>query len=132
MDFDEFEESEIMFSDFPTDQSVESNEIESDDILRWKHSSLKERRKRSSMAINIPVISSSYRDDDQTVSINSSFDHHDIINNDDDEMMMKMPPHVIIEKRDNEEVVRSFSPMKGKNLCKVRNSILRMTGFLER
>ncbi|XP_057544038.1 protein S40-3-like [Amaranthus tricolor] len=127
MDFDEFEESEIMFSDYSTDQSVESNGIQSDDVMRWKHCSLK---KKSSIAINIPVISSSFRDDEQMVSINSSFDHHDIINMDDE--MMKMPPHVIIEKRDNEEVVRSFSPMKGKNLCKVRNSILRMTGFLER
>uniref|UniRef100_A0A803MV99 Uncharacterized protein n=1 Tax=Chenopodium quinoa TaxID=63459 RepID=A0A803MV99_CHEQI len=114
MDFDEFEESEVMFSDYSSsDESVEtSDETESGDDRRWKHynqsnhprmmlKSIKCHKKKprisSSMPVNIPAM--------------SSFRY---------------------ERRDNEEMARSFSPLKGKNLCEARNNILRMTGFLER
>ncbi|KAL2931085.1 Protein RST1 [Bienertia sinuspersici] len=137
----DFDESEVMFSDYSSDQSVESNESESEDS-NWKHDSqsngsrmmIMNRRKglkkkpriSSSAPVNIPEMSSFRYDMD--VANYQPFDDR----NDDDDQMMRLPPHLIIERRVNEEVARSFSPLKGKNLCQVRNSILRMTGFLER
>ncbi|XP_021764235.1 uncharacterized protein LOC110728873 [Chenopodium quinoa] len=138
--FDEFEESEVMFSYYSSsDESVEtSDETESDD-RRWKHysqsnhprmmmKSMKSHRKikpriSSSMPVNIPAMS----------SIRYGIEPFDEDNDgDNDDLMRRLPPHLIVERRDNEEMARSFSPLKGKNLCEARNNILRMTGFLER
>ncbi|XP_021764236.1 uncharacterized protein LOC110728874 [Chenopodium quinoa] len=140
MDFDEFEESEVMFSDYSSsDESVEtSDETESGDDRRWKHynqsnhprmmlKSIKCHKKKprisSSMPVNIPAMS----------SFRYGIEQFDEDNDDDnDDLMRRLPPHLIVERRDNEEMARSFSPLKGKNLCEARNNILRMTGFLER
>ncbi|KMS96669.1 hypothetical protein BVRB_8g200900 [Beta vulgaris subsp. vulgaris] len=136
MDFDDFEESEVMFSDYSSDESVESYESENSDRT-WKHYSqsnasklMVKRRVSSSVPVDIPMINSFEYDMD--VSSFEPFDDDDDDDNDDDVEMMRLPPHLIVERRVNEEMARSFSPLKGKNLCEVRNSILRMTGFLER
>ncbi|XP_021724299.1 uncharacterized protein LOC110691654 [Chenopodium quinoa] len=141
--FDEFEESEVMFSDYSSsDESVEtSDETESGDDRRWKHyynqsnhprmmlKSIKCHKKKprisSSMPVNIPAMSS-FRFGIEPL------DENDKDNDDEDDLMRRLPPHLIVERRDNEEMARSFSPLKGKNLCEARNNILRMTGFLER
>ncbi|KNA04612.1 hypothetical protein SOVF_198070 [Spinacia oleracea] len=140
MDFEDFEESEVMFSDYSSsDESVESSdETESDDLRRKHYSQSKHPRMMlnsfnsyklkqpirisSSMPVNIPPLMSSLQ-----YGIDP-FDDDD----DEDDPMRRLPPHLIVEKRDNEEMARSFSPLKGKHLCEARNSILRMTGFLER
>ncbi|AEE84119.1 putative senescence regulator S40 [Arabidopsis thaliana] len=42
------------------------------------------------------------------------------------------PPHVIIEKRRTEaQMAFSFCTLKGRDLSRHRNTVLRMTGFLE-
>ncbi|KAF2544409.1 hypothetical protein F2Q70_00034600 [Brassica cretica] len=42
------------------------------------------------------------------------------------------PPHVIIGKRRTEaQMAFSFCTLKGRDLSRHRNSVLRMTGFLE-
>lgn len=42
------------------------------------------------------------------------------------------PPHVIIEKRRKEaQMAFSFCTLKGRDLSRHRNTVLRMTGFLE-
>lgn len=146
MDFDEFEESEVMFSDYSSDQSVESENNEgsckhcnqSDGY--WNNDVMIMKMKRregviekvpriigSSYPVNIPEMNSFKYDDHDDVASYQPFDE---CNNDG--QMMRMPPHLIVERRDSEEIARSFSPLRGKNLCDVRNSILRMTGFFER
>ncbi|GAB2224778.1 hypothetical protein Droror1_Dr00005551 [Drosera rotundifolia] len=46
-----------------------------------------------------------------------------------------VPPHVIISRRFDSRIARSFyengRSLKGRNLCRVRDSVLRMTGFIE-
>ncbi|XP_057537553.1 protein S40-2-like [Amaranthus tricolor] len=121
MDFDEFEESEMIFSDYSSDQIIENKDmsklIKSKKI---KSVSKKQRVRSLSVPINIP---------DQIIS---TFEYDvDVVSFEPFDEIMKMPPHLIVEKRGNQEMARSFSPIKGKILCEVRNSILRMTGFLE-
>ncbi|KAF8084617.1 hypothetical protein N665_0710s0025 [Sinapis alba] len=43
----------------------------------------------------------------------------------------KTPPHVIIERRMKEQIAFSLCTLKGRDLNRHRNSVLRMTGFLE-
>lgn len=43
----------------------------------------------------------------------------------------KTPPHVIIERRMKEQIAFSVCTLKGRDLNRHRNSVLRMTGFLE-
>ncbi|AED95278.1 putative senescence regulator S40 [Arabidopsis thaliana] len=43
----------------------------------------------------------------------------------------KTPPHVIIERRMKEQIAFSACTLKGRDLSRHRNSVLRMTGFLE-
>lgn len=54
----------------------------------------------------------------------------------DDESMKVMPPHLIVARRMNDRMVFSVftgngRTLKGRDLVFVRNSVLRMTGFLE-
>ncbi|KAK9714478.1 hypothetical protein RND81_06G097200 [Saponaria officinalis] len=147
MDFDEFQESDFIFSDYSSDQSVDSND--EDDInqnrqhyynpssngsrmtmLKKKKSiPMAQTRINSSAPINIPIENKSFRYD-VNVECSEPLDEDYFVDNED--QCMRLPPHVIIERRVNEEMARSFSPLKGRNMCEVRNSILRMTGFLER
>ncbi|CAN7028146.1 unnamed protein product [Brassica oleracea var. botrytis] len=43
----------------------------------------------------------------------------------------KTPPHVIVERRLKEQIAFSVCALKGRDLNRHRNSVLRMTGFLE-
>ncbi|KFK31540.1 hypothetical protein AALP_AA6G125600 [Arabis alpina] len=43
----------------------------------------------------------------------------------------KTPPHVIMERRMKEKIAFSVCTHKGRDLSRHRNSVLRMTGFLE-
>ncbi|ESQ39696.1 hypothetical protein EUTSA_v10001226mg [Eutrema salsugineum] len=43
----------------------------------------------------------------------------------------KTPPHIIIERRMKEQLAFSVCTLKGRDLSRHRNSVLRMTGFLE-
>ncbi|KFK28569.1 hypothetical protein AALP_AA7G013400 [Arabis alpina] len=51
---------------------------------------------------------------------------------DEEEEKEMIPPHIIIGKRKPEsQMAFSFCTLKGRDLSRHRNSILRMTGFLE-
>ncbi|KAL9232225.1 hypothetical protein vseg_007358 [Gypsophila vaccaria] len=152
MDFDEFQESDMMFSDYSSDQSVESNHEDDNNIVVGRNDhkhyynltlgpKLKSRKNipkaqrrvfiRSSLPVNIPSsVDTSSRQDNDDVACFGLFDDND--DDDNDDGVKRLPPHLIVERRVSGEMARSFSPLKGRNLCDVRDSILRMTGFLER
>ncbi|GAB4831519.1 hypothetical protein Ancab_005537 [Ancistrocladus abbreviatus] len=135
---EEFQESEIVFSDLDSDQSSDGNEACSYNCgeMMFPHQSNlrapcgKRRRKKkkkttNSVPVNIPE--NVFRE------ISSEFEDFHELEDDDGEMV---PPHVIVARRTARKIACSvYSPsgrtLKGRNLCEVRNSILRMTGFLE-
>ncbi|CAA7014089.1 unnamed protein product [Microthlaspi erraticum] len=43
----------------------------------------------------------------------------------------KTPPHIIIERRMKEQIAFSVGTLKGRDLSRHRDSILKMTGFIE-
>ncbi|KAF5944083.1 uncharacterized protein LOC114271513 [Camellia sinensis] len=86
-------------------------------------------KKNNSVPVNIP----------EKVSGNSRFQRveSDFFDDDDDDGGEVVPPHVILGRRIYEGKM-AFSlcsgkgrTLKGRDLSQVRNSILRMTGFLE-
>ncbi|KAI3921883.1 hypothetical protein MKX01_005572 [Papaver californicum] len=84
----------------------------------------------SSVPINIPTSMSMSRR--SSYAADSDYEESDI-----DEYEKIVPPHVMVARRINTENT-AFSvcsgtgrTLKGRDLSKVRNSILRMTGFLE-
>ena len=132
-EFFEFDESEIVFSDnfssLDDDQSTfhesDSNSrsfIRRNKIFYWKKESC-------SVLVNIPASnfkssspSSSFRYDDK-IDFGAQFsDNNEIV-----------PPHVIVDRRsrDLNTYERKSSGNRGKKLIYVRNSILKLTGFLE-
>ncbi|KAH7686314.1 Senescence regulator S40 protein [Dioscorea alata] len=64
-------------------------------------------------------------------------DDYDDDDDDDDDDKGKVPPHVVVARRFTDRMVYSVCTgngrtLKGRDLRNVRDSILRMTGFLER
>ncbi|KAJ4912643.1 AtS40-3 [Raphanus sativus] len=108
---EEFQESEIIFSD----EYFMSNNVKS---------SNKENTKRKPMATGKK--SSPVRIPSRTISPCK-------VENEEEEQEERMtPPHVIIRKRRKEaQMAYSFCTLKGRDLSRHRNSVLRMTGFLE-
>jgi len=139
----EFQESDIIFSlDYSWDQingeGKEGNERHLSHYYGQRKSSMppgsykKEKGMSSprSVPVSIPVGTGFCRYDTDVARPNP-FDQSSDEDHDDD-MTGRLPPHLIVERRVSGEIARSFSPLKGRNLCQVRNSVLRMTGFLER
>ncbi|KAM3239390.1 hypothetical protein P3L10_014424 [Capsicum annuum] len=125
---EEFQESEVVFQ-----ENIENEENDRDyDEFQNSDSANLQSRKRSkrisnSLPINIPENLSRH---------NSCFKHvkNEIDFSEDGEII---PPHVITSTRIDRKMM-SFSicsgygrTLKGRDLSQVRNSILRMTGFLE-
>ncbi|EEF40157.1 uncharacterized protein LOC8267212 [Ricinus communis] len=118
---EEFEESEVIFSEEHDKSSLCRNrETEYDDSCSRKGKKKKQKKSRSSGPVNIP--SNMFQ---LTTDTDDQFD---------DELV---PPHVIIGRR-IEGKLMAFSlcsgngrTLKGRDLSQVRNSILRLTGFLE-
>ncbi|KAJ8450008.1 hypothetical protein Cgig2_029370 [Carnegiea gigantea] len=124
MDFEEFQESDILFS---SDHSW--NQISGGGNGQWKSLSLPRNDKKKkkmkqqqqrminsspmSVPVNIPVGMGSRRYDidvagGEPFDQSSDEDHDD----GDDEIMDRMPPHLIVERRVSGEIARSFSPLK--------------------
>ncbi|KAL0727533.1 hypothetical protein Bca4012_023626 [Brassica carinata] len=106
---EEFQESEITFSDeyFTSDNVKSSN---------------KENTKRKPM---------STEKKSSPVRIPSRTIFPCTVENEKEEESIT-PPHVIIGKRRKEaQMAFSFCTLKGRELSRHRNSVLRMTGFLE-
>ncbi|KAL0407462.1 UNVERIFIED_CONTAM: hypothetical protein Slati_4060100 [Sesamum latifolium] len=138
---EEFQESEVIFGECVEDEERESGccnfplssrpPPESRGYCinnsKGKRKKLKViHNKKSSVPVNIPERNAWFR------YVESS---SDIEGGDDGEMV---PPHVIIGRRVPAGKVMAFSlctgkgrTLKGRDLSEVRNSILRMTGFLE-
>ncbi|KAL7102732.1 hypothetical protein ACP275_08G136500 [Erythranthe tilingii] len=120
---EEFEESEILFEELRDD---EVSTVSSDLPLYSPESRRKKindrEKRRSSAPVRIP-------------GRNNWFRHVELEYSDGDGEMV--PPHVIIGRRVAEKIM-AFSlctgngrTLKGRDLSEFRNSILRLTGFLE-
>ncbi|XP_057493038.1 protein S40-1-like [Actinidia eriantha] len=130
---EEFQESEVIFPEnVPNqeDDSHDATEFNSPSHLNFRDSRNprpKRRRKKNSIPVNIP----------KNVSGNLWFPCVDSDFFDHEDGGEIVPPHVIVGRRVFDEKV-AFSvctgngrTLKGRDLSQVRNSILRMTGFLE-
>ncbi|GMH30242.1 hypothetical protein Nepgr_032085 [Nepenthes gracilis] len=131
---EEFQETEILFCDSDSDQSVEINEVggfccngremkQKRRRRRWRKKKMK-KKQSSSAPLDIPrkIFQENIQNDEISELV------------DDDGKMV--PPHVIVSRRFAAKIACSVytddgRKLKGMNLCRVRNSILRMTGFLE-
>ncbi|KAI5670728.1 hypothetical protein M9H77_11092 [Catharanthus roseus] len=134
---EEFQESEVVFEQ---NAGIEENEeynfpvkFNSGELIRnSKPKRKKLRRKKNSVPMSIPE---NFSNSSWIHCVDSDFfDDDDEIDGDDGEIV---PPHVIIGRRIAGKMM-SFSvctgngrTLKGRDLSEVRNSILRMTGFLE-
>lgn len=134
---EEFQESEVIFQEIDGSEDNEEYNFPRDLNSRELRKISKPRRKKlktkkstpASLPVNIP----------ENISGNNSwFQYLESFNDDDDGHDGEMePPHVIIGRRIAGKVM-AFSvctgngrTLKGRDLSEVRNSILRMTGFLE-
>ncbi|EYU43294.1 hypothetical protein ABFS82_08G132900 [Erythranthe guttata] len=121
---EEFEESEILFEELLDDEvsSTVSCDLQLDSPESRRKKINDREKRRSSAPVRIP-------------GRNNWFRHVEMEYSDGDGEMV--PPHVIIGRRVAEKIV-AFSlctgngrTLKGRDLSEFRNSILRLTGFLE-
>ncbi|KAL7142552.1 hypothetical protein ABFS83_08G130900 [Erythranthe nasuta] len=121
---EEFEESEILFEESRDDDQVST--VSSDlplDSPESRRKKINDREKRRSSApVRIPAK-------------NNWFRHVELEYSGGDGEMV--PPHVIIGRRVAEKIMAyslctgNGRTLKGRDLSEFRNSILRLTGFLE-
>ncbi|CAK9136633.1 unnamed protein product [Ilex paraguariensis] len=128
---EEFQESEVIFQENTVNEDNErcnfrsnSGELENKKVKRRK----KKKKKENSVPVNIP----------ENVSGNSWFPYVDSDFFDDDyyDDGEIVPPHVILRRRIAGKMAFSVCTgngrtLKGRDLSEVRNTILRLTGFLE-
>ncbi|KAE9598962.1 hypothetical protein Lal_00022400 [Lupinus albus] len=129
---EEFLESEIMFSDNNHEDNSNGNK---DDIELEAAVPQKEQKQNTQM-----ICSPKKWNGDKKVASSLPIRIpgsmlHCLVDDDDGEIMV--PPHVIVERRySGRKMAYSLCTgygrtLKGRDLSRVRNSILRMTGFLE-
>lgn len=110
---EEFQESDIIFSD----QSKISEYVRKTKLSNARNDEKSTRRRETAektSPVRIPTSNFRYTEWDTA-----------------EEEEEKTPPHVIIERRMKEQVAFSVCTLKGRDLSRHRNSVLRMTGFLE-
>ncbi|KNA21396.1 hypothetical protein SOVF_043580 [Spinacia oleracea] len=136
---EEYQESEIMFSDTHLSNSYLQVSW-STNQLRKKPKQRRRNRGGKSPPLDIPATS---RDNEMTGYGINYYDDDD--DEDEDDENLRLPPHLIVARRINNNdnnVSRKMACsiciqdekgriLKGRNLCQVRNSILRLTGFYE-
>ncbi|KAL8108235.1 protein S40-1-like [Apium graveolens] len=127
----EFQESEIIFEE---NAGQDDYDQRARDMDHWQqHVSYKKlkrnKKKKISRPVNIPENASA-------PAKNSCwyYNNEELFDEDDD--VSVTPPHVILGRRMNGKMAFSVNTgsgrtLKGRELSYVRNSILRMTGFLE-
>uniref|UniRef100_A0A7C9DYZ2 Uncharacterized protein n=1 Tax=Opuntia streptacantha TaxID=393608 RepID=A0A7C9DYZ2_OPUST len=142
---EEFQESDVVFSDAysssshqTSSQSATINKIQRSKNKTKRQTTHRRNPGNSSPPMNIPETGTRCFD-----LINYTHDHDDL---DGDEEVgciggERLPPHLIVARRISNlgrEMACSFYVedengriLKGRNLCQVRNSILRLTGFIE-
>lgn len=127
---EEFEESEVIFDQESVDDEDHRNEV--CDFRELQLSNTARRKKVKPKPINNNMKNSAPVNIPENVSRNSwlRYMEYSDLDGDDGEMV---PPHVILGRR---VMVHSVCTgkgrtLKGRDLSQVRNSILKMTGFLE-
>uniref|UniRef100_A0A803MV97 Uncharacterized protein n=1 Tax=Chenopodium quinoa TaxID=63459 RepID=A0A803MV97_CHEQI len=136
MDFVEFQESDVMFSDYSSDQSMECNN-ENEENVEWtcKHNNIQSngsskmvlkrrkslKKKTQKVSSSLPIHIPGSGNQQYTFRYESDEASSDF---DDEDQMMRLPPHLIVERRRaNKDIARSF-PLKERNLYYVRNCII--------
>ncbi|KAL1225956.1 Protein S40-2 [Cardamine amara subsp. amara] len=104
---EEFQESDIIFSDQYSKETKHCNTRNDEKSTRRRETA------KETSPVRIPTNNSRCTELDTT------------------EEEDKTPPHVIIERRMKEQIQFSVCTLKGRDLSRHRNSVLRMTGFLE-
>ncbi|KAF8115099.1 hypothetical protein N665_0030s0137 [Sinapis alba] len=108
MSEEELQESDVIFSDDHFMSNINKN----------SHNDNNKRKKQATVKKSSPVM----------IPSRTTFRWEEV-EEEEDEMT---PPHVIIGKRRVEaQMAFSFCTLKGRDLSRHRNSVLRMTGFLE-
>lgn len=127
---EEFEESEVIFDQESVDDEDHRNEV--CDFRELQLSNTARRKKVKPKPINNNMKNSAPVNIPENVSRNSwlRYMEYSDLDGDDGEMV---PPHMIVGRR---MMVHSVCTgkgrtLKGRDLSQVRNSILKMTGFLE-
>lgn len=134
---EEFQESEVIFTDtsdncFNFHDMIVSPAPATATHMKSKKRNKKKKKMGNSLPVKIPdhmaAIFGRFRDKED--------DHQFVEDDDDDDDGELVPPHVIVRRRIAGEMAFSVCTgngrtLKGRDLSQVRNSILRMTGFLE-
>ncbi|CAL0334692.1 unnamed protein product [Lupinus luteus] len=130
---EEFQESDIIFSD----NYLEDNSNVDNDVLELEAVMLQKEQKQNSQ---MNCCAKNCNGDKKVanslpIRIPAASILHCLV--DDNDGKMVVPPHVIVERRNSARKM-AYSlctgygrTLKGRDLSRVRNSILRMTGFLE-
>jgi hypothetical protein len=126
----ELQESDVIFPDHVSNVDSCCREMDHDrSITRAaasnKYCEKKEKRMANSVPVNIPDRSRIFHRTDSDDHLDEESDDGEVV-----------PPHVIIGRRIAGKMAFSVCTgngrtLKGRDLSQVRNSILRMTGFLE-
>ncbi|KAL1834060.1 hypothetical protein DCAR_0104219 [Daucus carota subsp. sativus] len=128
-EFQEFQESDIIFGENDREDRYDQR---ARDMWHQHVNSKKPKRnkkKKNSRPVNIPENASAPGKNSPWFYENGEF-------YEEDEDVSITPPHVILGRRMNGKMAFSVNTgsgrtLKGRELSYVRNSILRMTGFLE-
>ncbi|KAH7545083.1 protein S40-1 [Ziziphus jujuba] len=132
---EEFQESEIIFAD-SNDNCFDFKEMIVSPATTVKSSKKRNKKKKkmaNSVPVSIPEIFSRFRDNEDDNHQAVEDEEEEEWNDEDGELV---PPHVIVGRRIAGQMAFSVCTgngrtLKGRDLSQVRNSILRMTGFLE-
>ncbi|KAJ9153243.1 hypothetical protein P3X46_026707 [Hevea brasiliensis] len=123
---EEFQESDIIFSD--QDHLLHHHhfgfkQMDRENTSNRKGNKKKQKKSSSSLPVNIPSNVFQFSDSDE---FEEEFEGEDQL----------IPPHVLVGRRIEGKMAFSVCTgngrtLKGRDLSQVRNSILRLTGFLE-
>lgn len=123
---EEFQESDVIFSDeYDSSSSYGTHKFNFNNRVQLDRNKVRG-KKQNSVTLSIPICIPS------NISVRTDSDSDD--DDDDDDVL---PPHLIVARRIEERMAFSIwsgygrPALKGRELSQVRNSILRMTGFLE-
>ncbi|CAK7350325.1 unnamed protein product [Dovyalis caffra] len=121
---EEFQESEVIFSDHDHECKKHFNYQEMDVFCNNNNKKVKKKKQKqsSSIPVNIP---------NNVLQLSDNDDFEEEYEGED-----RVPPHIIVGRRIAGKMAFSVCTgngrtLKGRDLSEVRNSILRMTGFLE-
>ena len=134
---EEFQESEVIFSDNNNNNKESTNHFDFQEmIVSLKQSTnskmMKKKKKMAANSVPVNIPDNMFRLADKRVHNGDWSDEDD--DEDGDELV---PPHVILGRRiaggkmAYSVCTGNGRTLKGRDLSQVRNSILRMTGFLE-